>query len=127
MRRSTETRKEYVYLIQEREFVRSNEQTYKIGRTKNFFNRMASYPKDSEILMLCDVDNCAMAEKTLKTLFKKEFVEQRQYGCEYFSGDINRMKSLMSQTLFPTIAKAIKILKPLPKIPKMLQDRKSVV
>ena len=40
MRRSEESLKEYIYLIQEREFVKSNEQTYKIGRTSSLYNRV---------------------------------------------------------------------------------------
>ena len=124
MRRSKETRKEYIYLLQEREFVRSNEQTYKIGRTKGLNKRLSAYPKDSELHFLCDVDDSISVERTLKNYFKETFVQQRQYGCEYFSGDVNRMKSLISQTLFPTITKSIKIAKPLPRLPSRFQHLK---
>ena len=100
MRRSQESKNEYVYLIQEREFVKSNEQTYKIGRTSSLYNRLSAYPKDSEIIMLCNVDNSVEAESILKDRFKHEFKQQRQYGSEYFFGDVKRMQSVISQLLF---------------------------
>ncbi len=42
----------YVYLIQPREFIRLNEQTYKIGKTTQEINkRMYGYPKSSKVIL----------------------------------------------------------------------------
>lgn len=39
---------EYVYLVREREFLRLNEPTFKVGKTKNEPNsRLGGYPKGS--------------------------------------------------------------------------------
>lgn len=122
MRRSKESLKEYIYLLQEREFIRCNEQTFKIGRTKGLNNRFSAYPKDSELLMLCDVDNSVDAERRLIECFKNTFVQQRQYGNEYFAGDVNQMKSVISQ-LFVTIPKILKPKKMLPTLPIKLFKR----
>ncbi len=82
----------YIYLLREREFVRLDEQCYKIGRTsQNPSKRFEGYPKGSEILMYIAVDNSIIAEKTLLTFFKKEFNQKKDYGAEYFSGDKNEM------------------------------------
>ena len=127
MRCSEETRKEYIYLLQEREFVRSNEQTYKIGRTKSLQNRLSAYPKDSVLIMLCDVKNSVHAEQKIMSCFKEQFVQQRQYGIEYFLGDVNKMKIVMSETLhkldkplpnLPSVSGESPPQKPLPELPK---------
>ena len=82
----------YIYLLREREFVRLNEHCYKIGRTsQNPNKRFEGYPKGSEIILYIAVDNSVIAEKTLLTFFKKEFIQNTDYGSEYFSGNKNEM------------------------------------
>ena len=39
----------HIYVVKEREFIKTNENIYKIGRSKNIVRRMPSYPKDSLI------------------------------------------------------------------------------
>ena len=43
---------QHVYLIRGREFINSNENTYKIGRSGNICGRVKNYPKDSEMIGL---------------------------------------------------------------------------
>ena len=101
MRQSKQSDTEYVYLLQEREFVRLEEPTYKIGRTKNPDNRHKAYPKDSELLMLCKVPDCKAAEQEIKAKFSEQFKQRREYGVEYFNGDAEKMMSLMSSIVYP--------------------------
>lgn len=55
---------QYIYLIREREFIRFNEQTYKVGKTKNDPNtRLSGYPKGSEVILFELVLDCDMIEK----------------------------------------------------------------
>ena len=84
---------EYVYIIQEREFVKEGRPLYKIGRTKQEPNkRYVSYPKDSVLFMMLSVPNCQNAERAIKSIFKKKFKQDRSIGVEYFEGNIEEMK-----------------------------------
>lgn len=40
----------YLYVIQEREFVRSDEDVYKVGRTYNVAQRLSQYPRGSDLI-----------------------------------------------------------------------------
>lgn len=83
---------EYIYLLREREFIRLQEETYKIGRTSQDPNRrMVKYPKDSEIILIIAVRKSVEIETKLIRLFKKRFIHRPEYGNEYFSGDANEM------------------------------------
>jgi hypothetical protein len=83
---------QYIYLLREREFIRLNENCYKIGRTsQDPVKRFEGYPKGSEIILYVAVDNCLTAEKQLLIIFKNKFQQKKNYGTEYFSGDKNLM------------------------------------
>ena len=48
-----------IYLLQEREFINSNENIYKIGRTKQAnIQRFNQYPKGSKLLLHIVCDDC---------------------------------------------------------------------
>lgn len=82
----------YVYLIREREFVRLNETTYKIGKTQNEPNtRLSGYPKKSEVYLFVSVENCNEIEIKIINTFKNLFVHKQEYGNEYFNGDVDLM------------------------------------
>lgn len=83
----------YLYIIREREFKSTN--VYKIGRTtQQLHERIKAYPKDSELIISMQVENCVKMENTLKKLFKKQFIHRSDIGAEYFEGDVNLMKSI---------------------------------
>lgn len=84
--------KHYVYLIQPREFVRLNEQTYKIGRTKQQpHQRMYGYSKGSQVILFIEVIDCYKMETVIKQAFKKKFKHMKEYGREYFNGNLKDM------------------------------------
>ncbi len=86
---------EYVYLVREREFIRMNEHTYKIGKTKQEnMKRINGYPKGTDVINYIKVDNCNNAEKELIQQFKINFKHMKEYGNEYFNGDIIKIKQL---------------------------------
>ncbi len=90
------SKRQYVYLLREREFILRDKPVYKIGKTTLPPNiRLQKYPKHSEILMLFDVPDCHIAEKMIIEQFGKSFTHEREYGDEYFSGDINAMGTVM--------------------------------
>ena len=84
-----------VYIIQEREFIKSKEPVFKMGMTiRSIEKRMSGYPKGSKILMCSPVKNVKLTEKELKNEFEANFKQRRDIGLEYFEGDIDEMCKL---------------------------------
>lgn len=82
----------YVYLLKVREFVRTNEDIYKIGRTKKQnFTRFNQYPKGSILLFQMACDDCEECEKEIIEAFKTNFRHRKDVGTEYFEGNYKRM------------------------------------
>ena len=80
---------QYIYILQEREFIKTNEPIYKIGKTtKGAFHRFGQYPKGSKLKFLIQVNNCHTKEtdilNTLSTLYKK----RSDIGNEYYECNI---------------------------------------
>lgn len=82
---------QHIYLIREREFINSNENTYKIGRSGNICGRVKNYPKDSEMIALFLCKNNVIMEKKILSLFRNNYKEMKKYGSEYFNGDVVKM------------------------------------
>jgi hypothetical protein len=83
---------EYVYLLQEREFVKSNEQVYKIGRTKQLnFARFRQYPKNSISFFQSYCDDCVVCENKIIKVFSKKYKKRIDIGQEYFEGNVYDM------------------------------------
>jgi hypothetical protein len=82
---------EGIYLIHTREFIKSNENIYKIGRSNNIECRIRNYPKGSNVLFIMKCKNSTLCEDNLINLFKKKFIQSKYYGNEYFEGDEDLM------------------------------------
>jgi len=83
---------EYIYLIQERTAVVSNQSIYKIGRTTQLnFERFKGYGKGYKILLHVVCDNCIELELKLIYLFKNKYRQAIEYGNEYFEGKYKLM------------------------------------
>jgi hypothetical protein len=86
------TTSNYIYLIQEREFVNCDEKIYKIGKTKqDNLRRIKDYPKGSILLLQYNCNNCDIIEKKLINDFKNKYKHQKSIGAEYFEGDYIEM------------------------------------
>lgn len=79
----------YIYMLQEREFVKTGEPVYKIGKTKNISQRMGKYPKNSLIILVLQVKNSDRFEVQLLNRFRRKF--KLVLGREYFEGDRQEM------------------------------------
>jgi hypothetical protein len=78
----------YIYLLKPREFIRTNENIYKIGRTsQNGMKRIKQYPKGSELILFRKCINCVKIEGELIKLFKIQYKHMPIYGNEYFEGN----------------------------------------
>jgi len=82
----------YIYLLQEREFIKTNEKIYKIGRSKQKNGkRFSQYPKGSTLLFQIICEDCVCTEKKLIKLFKTKFKQRKDIGREYFEGNYQVM------------------------------------
>ncbi len=94
------TESQYVYLIQEREFIKTQEPIYKIGMTKRTpSERLAGYPKCTKIIYFFEVTNCLRMEQFLIKKFDENFHQCDDIGREYYEGDINVMKYIFRSTV----------------------------
>ena len=91
---------QYIYLLQEREFINANQEVYKVGRTKQENEtRFKQYPKGSVLYFQMICNNCNTIEKKVLGLFKEIFIHRKEFGSEYFEGDYNEMISIIYSTI----------------------------
>jgi len=82
----------YMYIIKDRTAIETGKNIYKIGKTKQEnLKRFRGYPKGFKIILLLACSNCDVIEKHIIQLFKKKYVQIKEYGNEYFQGNINEM------------------------------------
>ena len=78
---------QYIYLLQEREFRKSNENVYKIGKTKQeHLKRFNQYPTNSKLLLQIECIDCNSIEIILIKMFKNKYIQRTDVGREYFEG-----------------------------------------
>jgi hypothetical protein len=86
----------YIYLLQEREFIKTKENVYKVGRScKPNLERFNNYPKGSILLFQIICKDCITVENQIIKLFKEEFTIKKDIGNEYFEGDYKKMIDLI--------------------------------
>ena len=91
---------QYVYLLQEREFIKTKENIYKIGMTKKEnHKRFNQYPKGSVLLFQMICDDCKNIEKQVIKLFKQKLKIRKDIGNEYFEGDYKIMIDIIYSTI----------------------------
>jgi len=82
----------YIYLLQEREFIKTKENVYKVGMTKKEnHKRFNQYPKGSVLLFQMICNDCNNIEKSVIKIFKNIFIQRKDIGNEYFEGDYKYM------------------------------------
>lgn len=85
-----------VYLVKEREFIKTNEDIIKIGYSnQDNLKRFKSYPKDSVLLFHVYVENGKQCETEILKKFKMEFNHRKDIGNEYFEGDYILMRKII--------------------------------
>lgn len=90
----------YIYLLREREFIKTKESIYKVGKTtKDLFKRFSQYPKQSELLLGIRVLDCHVFETELLKIMRKDFKSRRDIGAEYFEGNEHDIKLVISDLL----------------------------
>jgi hypothetical protein len=82
----------FIYLIQEREFINTKENIYKIGKTINIKHRMPAYPKQSLLYFCFYCTTCIdEVEKNIILFFDINFKKRIDIGSEYYEGDVATM------------------------------------
>ena len=86
----------YIYLLQEREFIKTKENIYKLGKTKQEnLKRIQNYPNGTKLNIQLECENCDINEKNLIIIFKQKFIQRIDIGTEYFEGDKYEMISII--------------------------------
>lgn len=88
-----------IYIIHEREFLHTESDIYKIGRTTNIYRRNCQYPKNCSICFSRQTENVVIDEKNLINLFKSYFINKTEYGDDYFEGNIDLMIKIINDYL----------------------------
>lgn len=84
---------EYIYLLQKREFIKTKENIYKIGKTKQEnLKRISNYENGSILICQFKCNDCDKLEKKLITLFREKYELQKDIGNEYFKGNCDDMR-----------------------------------
>lgn len=82
----------YIYLLHEREFIRTSEDVYKVGMSRQpNLERFHNYPKGSILLFQMECIDCKFVESIVLEVFKDKFYKCFFYGNEYFKGDKKSM------------------------------------
>jgi hypothetical protein len=82
----------YIYILQEREFIKTKEPIYKIGKSKQLnLGRFSQYPNSSVLYFQLVVPDCDKLEKILIHIFKGKYLQRTDIGTEYFQGDVFQM------------------------------------
>lgn len=83
---------EYIYLLKEREFIKTQENVFKLGKTKQKnLARISSYPNGTQLMIQMMCDNCDYIESNLIKLFTQKFIRRKDIGYEYFEGNYHHM------------------------------------
>ena len=84
---------EYIYLLQQREFIKTKENIYKIGKTKQEnLKRITNYDNGSILICQFKCCDCDKLEKKLIILFREKYELQKDIGNEYFKGNCVDMR-----------------------------------
>lgn len=89
----------YNYIVHTRESQRTNENVFKIGRTKCIEKRLKQYPKGTKLVHLRNSKDDVCSESILKKKFMTHFKQRPEYGSEYFEGNLTDMKTIFDKIM----------------------------
>ena len=89
----------YNYIVHTRESQRTNENVFKIGRTKCIEKRLKQYPKGTKLVHMRNSKDDICSESILKKKFMTHFKQRPEYGSEYFEGNLTDMKTIFDKIM----------------------------
>jgi hypothetical protein len=83
----------YFYIVQLREFIKCKEEIYLIGVSKrlNPNDIMKDFPTFSHKYLELKIKKPKIFESIIKTFFEFKFINRKEFGNNYFEGNINHM------------------------------------
>jgi hypothetical protein len=96
-----EIKENYIYCLIEREFLKSEEPIYKVGKSTNLFRRFRNYPKGSKIVFFSEVNDCHLAEKELLKVLNshEKIVKASDIGNEYYKSKLADILQVLVNTV----------------------------
>jgi hypothetical protein len=90
---------EYIYIIREREFIKSRDDIFKVGRSGGIIRRMVRFPKGSSVRCIVKVADAIEAKCEVLALLKmcKSLTHCIDIGEEYFRGNIETIIDIVTQ------------------------------
>jgi hypothetical protein len=86
----------YIYLLHEREFIKTSEYIYKVGMTRQSnLDRIKNYPRGSVLLFQMECYDCKFVESIVLKKFDDMFHKCSFYGNEYYRGNKRVMMSVI--------------------------------
>lgn len=94
-----------LYVVYLRHCKSTNMPVYKVGRAEDAGERLKAYAKGSIILARIPVSNMLDSEAVLLRLCRDRFIERRDFGAEYFEGNLSTIIStlIIAADLFPHV------------------------
>lgn len=79
--------RQWIYLIQLREFIHTSQPIYKIGKTRQpDSRRFRQYPLGSERVIEVESSNCDRDERDIIAVFHEKYIHKPELGTEFFEG-----------------------------------------
>jgi hypothetical protein len=99
--KENEIKENYIYCLIEREFLKSDEPIYKVGKSTNLFRRFHNYPKGSKIVFFSEVNDCHLAEKELLKVLNshEKIVKASDIGKEYYKSKLTDILQVLVNTV----------------------------
>jgi hypothetical protein len=89
----TTNKKQYIYLIKEREFIACNENVYRIGISTSKNLSIIGYKyRSSETIFKSECINYREIISKIVALFNNKYIRRRDFGTRYYQGDSLEMK-----------------------------------
>ena len=134
-KKSTDEIIQYIYILQEREFVKTGEPIYKVGKTRQVnLGRFSQYPNGSVLYFQLIVPDCDKLERIIIHNFKGKYIQRTDIGREYFQGDVFEMMDCIYRDVFefrkrlehipssPILPPKIKTVETIPELPTVTFD-----
>ena len=94
----------HIYVIREREFLKTKEHIYKIGKSTCVKKRMMSYPKGSQIELIMYVPNDVHGhERRLLHILRKQCKKREDIGMEYFEVKLKSIKNIIYESFYSSV------------------------
>jgi acetolactate synthase small subunit len=92
---------EYIYLFHTYDCIASEKNIFKIGKTcRHPWDRYSEYPRGTQIIQIVGVTSCDNTETYILEKFKKKFNQCKEFGNEYFEGEIKEIDEYFSLMMY---------------------------